>query len=103
MLLHLTATGWHRVHVPYPAGSLMAITRAGSGGIEVTQQADTSAKQYFLHYRSGHWSSQLAPGRSGFTTQLSAVSWAPGAASGWAGGEVIKDGSSQGALARSAR
>jgi hypothetical protein len=102
VLLHLTAHGWRRVHVPFPAGSLTALTRDGAGGLWLTAQADTSAAQFFLHDVGGHWTRQRAPGVAGHTTQLSAISWARSAPFGWAGGEVIKGGNSRGALLKSA-
>ena len=100
VLLHLTAHGWTRIHVPFPAGSLTAITRDGRGGLELTATAGVG--QYFYHYLNGHWTRQLAPSPAGDITQLDSISWAPGASSGWASGEVLKGGNSQGALLRSA-
>jgi hypothetical protein len=100
VLLHLTAHGWTRIHVPFPAGSLTAITRDGRGGLELTATAGVS--QYFYHYLNGHWTRQLAPSPAGDITQLDSISWAPGAPSGWASGEVLKGGNSQGAVLKSA-
>jgi hypothetical protein len=99
VLLHLTAHGWSRVHVPFPPGSLTAITRDGKGGLEMTATAGVS--QYFYHYLNGHWTRQQAPSLTGHTTQLDSISWAPGAPSGWASGEVLKGGNSQGAVLQS--
>lgn len=100
VLLHLTAHGWKRIRVPFPAGSLTAITRDGRGGIELTVTSDTSIREYFYHYLNGHWTRQLAPSSAHHITQLAAISWAPGARFGWAGGEIISGGNSQGALLR---
>ena len=100
VLLHLTANGWSRVRVPFPPDILMAITRDGRGGIELTEGGAT-ANQYFLHYARGRWTRQLAPSPRGGLTQIQALSWAPGAPYGWAAGNVLKNGSSQGALLRS--
>jgi hypothetical protein len=100
VLLHLTAHGWTRIHVPFPPGSLTAISRDGRDGLELTATAGVS--QYFYHYLNGHWTRQLAPSPAGDLTQLDSISWAPGAPSGWASGEVLRGGNSQGALLRSA-
>jgi hypothetical protein len=101
VLLHLTAHGWNHVHVPFPPGSLTAITRDGRGGPVPTETADTSPDNYILHYFRGHWTRQSAPSPPHFLTEVSAISWAPGARYGWAGGVVLTGGAGQGALLKS--
>ena len=69
-------------------------------GLELTAAAWVS--QYLYHHLNGSWTRQLAPSLAGYTTQLDSISWASGAPSGWASGEVLKGGNSRGALPRSA-
>ena len=68
VLLHLTAHGWTRIQVPFPPGSLTAMTRDGRGGLELT--ATVGASQYFYHYLHGRWTRQRAPSPAGDTTSL---------------------------------
>lgn len=99
VLLHLTASGWHRIKVPFPPGTLSGISSDGQRGIWLTAPGVTSAKEYFLHYAGGQWTRQLAPSTQADVTEMNSISWAPGASSGWSGGSVISsDGTSQGAL-----
>jgi hypothetical protein len=99
VLLHLTASGWHQVTVPFTPGGLSGISGDGHGGIWLTELALTSADEYFLHYAGGQWTQQLAPSTPGDVTEMNSISWAPGASSGWSGGNIVNsDGSSRGAL-----
>ena len=55
--------------------------------------------EYFLHYAGGRWTRQLAPGTPGGVTQMNSISWAPGANSGWSGGDIVNsDGNPRGVL-----
>ena len=99
VLLHLTASGWHQVTVPFPPGSLSGISSDGHRGIWLTAPALTSADEYFLHYAGGRWTRQLAPSTPRDVTELNSISWAPGASSGWSGGNIVtRGGSSRGVL-----
>jgi hypothetical protein len=98
VLLHLTAAGWHRVTVPFPAGTLSGISGDGHGGIWLTAPALASPSEYFLHFAGGRWTRQLAPSTRGGVTQMNSISWANKASSGWSGGDVVTGGTPQGAL-----
>jgi hypothetical protein len=99
VLLHLTASGWHQVTVPVTPGTLSGISSDGHRGIWLTEPALTSENEYFLHYAAGQWTQQLAPSTPGDVTQMNSISWAPGASSGWSGGNIVNsDGGSRGVL-----
>jgi len=85
--------------VPFPPGTLSGISGDGHGGIWLTSPALTSENEYFLHYAGGRWTRQLAPSTPGGVTQMNSISWAPGASSGWSGGDIVNtDGNPRGVL-----
>jgi hypothetical protein len=99
VLLHLTASGWHQITVPFPPGTLSGIAGDGHGGIWLTAPALTSEDEYFLHDAGGQWTRQLAPSPPRDVTQMNSISWAPGASSGWSGGDIVNsDGTPRGVL-----
>jgi hypothetical protein len=99
VLLHLTASGWQQVTVPFTPGMLTGISGDGHGGIWLTAPSSTSEDQSFLHYAGGHWARQLAPSTPRNVTQMNSISWAPGANSGWSGGDIVNsDGNPRGVL-----
>src|SRR5262249_62035671 len=72
---------------PYwPRGS-DATSGDGRGGIwmyAIALPAPAGAGTYLYRYSHGRWSRQPAPALGGVATEMGALSWRPGARSGWA-------------------
>lgn len=84
---HWNGHAWSRVPVPYRTQAAGAISGDGRGGIwmyAIGLPAPAGAGTYLYRYSHGRWSRQPAPALGGVATEMGALSWRPGASSGWA-------------------
>ena len=84
---HWNGHAWSKVPVPYRTQTAGDISQDGHGGIwmyAIGPATPAGALTYLYHYSHGQWSRQPAPALDGQATEMGALSWRPGASSGWA-------------------
>jgi hypothetical protein len=91
VLLHWNGKAWSQVTVPYPTYQPGSLAQDGHNGIWLSVYGDATENYnpYLVHDVNGHWSRIAVPAATGYTTQLSMLSWIPGTHSVWAVGNTF--------------